>query len=191
MRARLRLRFLCLALVPVVTPIAACSDEPDPLYTAEATVAATRVPCTGIASQLCLQVSEDGGPFERFYDRIEGFEFHWGRETTLRYRVYEVEDPPEDASSRRYELDEVIDVDFDALGPTFELEFPDPAPGSPWFDDAASAGEVRMIDTAVACDEPVCAALLAQAEALVVTFELANDDAVPLRAIAADAPQAR
>lgn len=184
----MRVRILCLALVPVVTPMSACSDEPDPLYTAEATVAATRVPCTGIASQLCMQVSESGGPFERFYGRIEGFEFHWGRETTLRYRVYAVDDPPEDAPSLRYELDAVIDVDFDALGPTFELEFPDPDPGSPWFDGTASAGEVRMIDTSVACDEPVCAALLAQESALVVTFELAADDAVPLRATTVAAP---
>ncbi len=163
---------------------AACSNEPEPLYTAEAVVSATRVPCTGVDSQLCLQVSEDDGPREWFYGGIEGFTFHWGRETRLRYSVYEVVDPPEDAPSRRYVLDEVIDVDFDAVGPTFDLAFPDPAGASPWFGAAAAAGQVTMIDTAVACEAAVCDALLAAPGAFTVTFELNVDDAVPLRAVA-------
>lgn len=178
------------SVVPVVLALSAtsvaCSDQPEPLYAAEAVIAATRVPCTGVDSQLCLQISEDGGPVEWFYGGIEGFTFHWGRETRLRYSVYEVVDPPEDASSRRYVLDEVIDVDFDALGPTFDLAFPDPAGASPWFSAGAAAGQVLMVDTAVACEASLCDALLAAPGAFTVTFELNVDDAVPLRALAVE-----
>lgn len=49
------------------------------------------------------------GPWELFYDQIQGFEFEPGFTYELRVRVSNVDHPPADASSLRYELVEVVD----------------------------------------------------------------------------------
>ncbi|MDR2885157.1 MAG: DUF4377 domain-containing protein [Rikenellaceae bacterium] len=48
------------------------------------------------------------GPWEYFYDGIEGFTYVAGFEYCLRVKVYEVKDPPADGSSLRYVCDKVI-----------------------------------------------------------------------------------
>ncbi len=68
-----------------------------------------KVPCVGAAPQECLQVKyapEDD--WQLFYDQIEGFVWEPGFIYELRVNVYQVENPPADASSLRYELVEEI-----------------------------------------------------------------------------------
>ncbi|MBK9069496.1 MAG: DUF4377 domain-containing protein [Myxococcales bacterium] len=78
-----------------------------------------RVPCVGENLRLCLRASElDGSEYWYFYDYIEGFDYQWGHRYALRVEVTEIENPPQDGSSARYELievisDEVIDERFE------------------------------------------------------------------------------
>jgi len=63
----------------------------------------------GSGPWICLQVSytEDGPP-ELFYDGIDGFTFQEGTSYVIDVKVTEVENPPQDASSVKYTLVEVI-----------------------------------------------------------------------------------
>ncbi|HEX2027454.1 MAG TPA: DUF4377 domain-containing protein [Nitriliruptorales bacterium] len=68
------------------------------------------VDCVGVEPRKCLQVREaPHGDWELFYDEIQGFDFEPGYRYELRVDVQQVEAPPADASSLRYELVEVID----------------------------------------------------------------------------------
>ncbi|GAA5532171.1 META and DUF4377 domain-containing protein [Deinococcus aluminii] len=74
------------------------------------TVAAQRVPCTGVAPMSCLRIQRDGGPWELFYGQIEGFTFQPGVTQVIRVREEDRPAPvPADASSKRYVLVEVVE----------------------------------------------------------------------------------
>lgn len=68
------------------------------------------VDCVGVGPQKCLRVRSDPDDEWRFfYDTIDGFEFTPGTAYELRVVTREIPDPPEDASSQRYELVEVVE----------------------------------------------------------------------------------
>lgn len=79
--------------------------------------------CTGVGPQLCYLATIDGEE-QFFYNEIEGFEYIWGTTYELRVRVEPVANPPADASSLRYILEEVISAE--PVGPdfTFQLSLP-------------------------------------------------------------------
>jgi len=65
--------------------------------------------CSGAAVQPCMLVKEeDDVEWNYFYDGIEGFEYEWGFLYRIEVLVSRVEDPPQDGSSRRYVLKNVI-----------------------------------------------------------------------------------
>ena len=67
------------------------------------------VDCTGVAPQKCMLVKErEEDSWRNFYYRIEGFSYEEGFAYELRVRVLPVENPPADASSLRYVLEEVV-----------------------------------------------------------------------------------
>ena len=91
-------------------------------------VAGQRAPCTGVAPMLCLQVrTSPGAPWQLHYGDIEGFEFqpgapwqlhyfeiegfNWqpGTEYVIRVREFNVPNPPADAPSKRWVLEEVLE----------------------------------------------------------------------------------
>jgi hypothetical protein len=144
-----------------------------------AVIAADRVPCVGVAFQLCLQVSEDGGPFLYFYDGIDGYQHRWGVETRMSYLVSTVDDPPADGSSLSYELDAIETEVTDPVGTSYELPFHEPG-----YFAAAGTGQLDMIGTTVACEPALCAEILAATGEYTVSVELTADPSVPLRAIA-------
>jgi hypothetical protein len=79
-------------------------DEARTLY-----VAHFRVDCVGVAPMKCLQVRETPeAEWRMFYDRIQGFDYEEGYDYELRVRTEEVENPPADASSIRWILEEVV-----------------------------------------------------------------------------------
>ena len=79
-------------------------DETRTLY-----VAHFRVDCVGVAPMKCLQVRETpNAEWRMFYDGIEGFDYEEGYDYELRVRTEEVENPPADASSIRWILEEVV-----------------------------------------------------------------------------------
>lgn len=65
--------------------------------------------CVGVGPMTCLQVRESPDEEWRlFYESIEGFDYVPGYDYELRVRTETVEDPPADASSIRYILEEVV-----------------------------------------------------------------------------------
>jgi hypothetical protein len=74
-------------------------------------------PCYGMSQRLCLIEIDDDG---RFYDSIEGFNFVWGHSYNLSVIVTEIDSPPADAPSIKYELKEVTSVVEDDIGTTYE-----------------------------------------------------------------------
>ena len=72
-------------------------------------VGAEQVDCVGVAPMKCLLVRENAdGEYTYFYDAIEGFQWEAGFEYELLVAVSEVENPPADGSSLRYELIELV-----------------------------------------------------------------------------------
>lgn len=82
-----------------------------------------QLPCTGVGPQLCMLLKEPGSSESQFsfeYEGIRGFEYRWGVTQTVRVRVEEVSDPPQDSSSRIYVLEEVLSTVPAPEGTTFE-----------------------------------------------------------------------
>ena len=79
-------------------------DEVRTLY-----VAHFRVDCVGVAPMKCLQVRDTpDAEWRMFYDQIQGFDYEEGYDYELRVRTEEVNNPPADASSIRWILEEVV-----------------------------------------------------------------------------------
>ena len=73
-------------------------------------VAGQRAPCTGVAPMLCLQVrTQPGAPWQLHYFEIEGFNWQPGTEYVIRVREFAVANPPADAPSKRWVLQEVLE----------------------------------------------------------------------------------
>ncbi|MFK7800519.1 MAG: META domain-containing protein [Anaerolineae bacterium] len=72
-------------------------------------IGAEQVDCVGVAPQKCLLIKEDpNAEYTFFYDSIDGFEWEAGFEYELLVNIIDVENPPADASSLRYELVEIV-----------------------------------------------------------------------------------
>ncbi|MEJ2482033.1 MAG: DUF4377 domain-containing protein [Gemmatimonadota bacterium] len=83
------------------------SESPDTSKTLY--VAHFKVDCVGVGPMECMQIRETpDGDWQMFYDRIEGFDYEEGYEYELKVHTEEVENPPADASSLRWILDEVV-----------------------------------------------------------------------------------
>lgn len=90
-------------------------------------VAAQRVPCFDplIADRQCLHVrtveydsagiKQNHGPWNYFYDYIEGYEHTAGVRNILRVKRYVRQNPPADASSYAYILDMIVETDTKEL----------------------------------------------------------------------------
>ncbi len=177
MTGRMRSPIAALVLGLAVT---ACTDE-----VREVVVAAELTPCYGPFATLCLRAAEPGGAPQFLYQGIGGFTFRWGTETTLRYRVEDVDDPPADGSSVRYVLEDVLDRRELAAGTAFTTRFGPAEADERWF-RADEAGVVDYLGTAVACEAAVCDALVAPqafGSERDVTFAHTGH-LIPLRAIA-------
>ncbi|MGH6781272.1 MAG: DUF4377 domain-containing protein [Sphingomonadaceae bacterium] len=73
-------------------------------------VSAETKPCTGVAPMTCLQIREkESDPWTLHYYGIEGFTPEPGIEYRLRIIEEKVANPPADASSIRWTLDQVIE----------------------------------------------------------------------------------
>lgn len=103
--------------VSSLTVLAQDTGESRTLY-----VGPVRVDCEGVGPQQCLLVKEDPqADYELFYDHIEGFEFEPGYTYELRVTVTEVANPPADASSMQWSLDEVVSQNRALQGNLWEL----------------------------------------------------------------------
>jgi len=68
------------------------------------------VDCVGVGPQKCMQIKDkENQMWKNFYDKIEGFDFQPGFSYKLTVEVTEIENPPADASSKKYKLIEVLE----------------------------------------------------------------------------------
>ena len=65
--------------------------------------------CVGVGPQKCMMIKDSAdSDWLNFYDKIHGFEFEPGFEYKMTVNISDVENPPADASSLRYDLVEII-----------------------------------------------------------------------------------
>jgi len=75
------------------------------------------VDCVGVAPQQCMLVKEDlNSEWEMFYGSIEGFEYQEGTEYKISVTITDIENPPADASSLKYILEQILDPGTDSCG---------------------------------------------------------------------------
>jgi hypothetical protein len=169
----------------LVALTAACAGDPE---IRDGVVAPLRVPCTGEGSSLCISLEDsagDEGP-GLLYGGLSGYSHRWGVEAHVRYHAETIDDPPADGSSRRYVVDEVVAELEGAVGPEFDLAFPDVPPGNGWF-SVGGVDRLDMAGTIVACAPAVCNDILARTDATVaftVRFALVGPNS--LRALRVD-----
>lgn len=88
-------------------------------------VAPTRVECTGVGPQTCLQVRESSdAAWTLLHDPIAGFDYEPGYLYEIRVREQAVENPPADGSSVQRTLVSVLGktpVPLSVVGPTWRL----------------------------------------------------------------------
>lgn len=72
-------------------------------------VASKLTDCVGLTEQKCMLIREsEDSEWEFLYYNIQGFEFEQGYEYELMVQITKVEDPPQDASSLRYDLIDIL-----------------------------------------------------------------------------------
>jgi len=68
------------------------------------------VDCVGVGPQKCMKVREDpSSSWQNFYDSIKGFDYAEGKSYKISVKVNDVKNSPADASSKKYELIEILD----------------------------------------------------------------------------------
>ncbi|NND86325.1 MAG: DUF4377 domain-containing protein [Nitrosopumilus sp.] len=73
-------------------------------------IAPNLVDCVGVGPQKCMQVRYDeNSSWQNFYDSIKGFDFVEEKSYKISVKVTDVKNPPADASSKKYELVEILD----------------------------------------------------------------------------------
>ncbi|GAB4428135.1 MAG: hypothetical protein OHK0015_10770 [Chloroflexi bacterium OHK40] len=122
--------WLAACAAPASQPAAPSAPPPAEAPSETLFIAPELKDCTGVAPMQCMQVARDpAGPWELFYQPIEGFTFEPGFSYELRVRTEQVPNPPADGSSLRYIL--VEEVSKVAMSAT-----PEPAagdlPGTSW-----------------------------------------------------------
>jgi Domain of unknown function (DUF4377) len=80
-----------------------------------------KVPCVGENVRLCYRVKKNDSETQFFYDEIEGFDYDWGFNYTIRVEKVNQSNPVSDASSFTYKLKEVIKKEEALPGQTFDL----------------------------------------------------------------------
>ena len=65
--------------------------------------------CVGVGPQKCMLIRENSdSDWQMFYDKIEGFDYQEGTQYKLEVIITDVENPPADSSSLKYELKKVL-----------------------------------------------------------------------------------
>jgi len=78
--------------------------------------------CFGLALSLCLRSrSSSATDWSLFYETIEGFNYEWGNVYRLKVNVSSVDNPPQDSSSKKYTLVEVLSKEPESTATTFDI----------------------------------------------------------------------
>lgn len=110
-----------LLIISTAWLLSAC-DESSNSRVEELSVLPYKAPCTGLYQQLCFVTGQSETQSELFYNNIVGFQYVWGTSYQLSVRVTERTNLPQDGSSFRYELIEVLNETEITEGSRFEYE---------------------------------------------------------------------
>jgi len=109
---------LIAALIVAALALTACGSNADAIQaTNQSADETTRlwikpelVDCEGVAPQQCMEIATaEDGPYEFFYDSIDGYTHTEGKAAVIDVTIEDVHDAPADASSLRYTLARVIE----------------------------------------------------------------------------------
>jgi heat shock protein HslJ len=98
--------------IPTEVPVEETISVPDETPSSEEKtifIGPHQIECVGVAPQLCYQFKENpDDDWLLFYDQIDGFSWEENFIYELRVTIHQVENPPADGSSQRYELVELV-----------------------------------------------------------------------------------
>ena len=176
-------------LFGALTSLVGCGGE---IETVE--VAAFRVPCVGFNNQMCLLTKADGETEQTLeYDSIEGFDYEWGQNYELITETHPISNPPQDASSVRVELVEIIKAEPVPAGTEFTISITPfqytqgYAPHVQRIDEEDDSRWITMDQEPFTCiTEDICSTLAAALEGendAQLTFEFNEDLAIVLQSV--------
>ena len=94
----------------LLSALGACGSATQDAETTRLWIKADLVDCEGVAPQTCMEVAESvEGPYELFYDTIEGYGHVEGSPAIVDVVIEDVDDPPADGSSLKYTLVEIVE----------------------------------------------------------------------------------
>lgn len=95
--------------------------QPNNYETQRFELLSNKTPCFSLTQELCL-IRASNNTLQNFYNPIKGFDFIWGHSYILTLFVTEIENPPSDGSSMKYELAAIISDTEDDIGTRYEYE---------------------------------------------------------------------
>ncbi len=115
-------RIIVLLLISFL--VASCSDNNSSSESTTETLIllSKKVPCFGVSQRLCNVALNTDGIEELFFDPVNGFGFMWGHSYKLLVNVSNVDDPPEDGSTLKYDLKEINSNIEDSIGTGYRYE---------------------------------------------------------------------
>ena len=111
-----------LVLVILVAILAGCNNDSEGVGDREVFIDHYKSECFGIDLSLCMRSrSSTEEEWSLFYNAIEGFDYEWGYVYKLKVNVSNIENPPADASSKKYTLLEVLSKELEPVTTTFDM----------------------------------------------------------------------
>ena len=111
-------------LLSMTLLITSCKEEE--IEVANIRIDHFKATAVGLGPGLALQVQEDDeigkGDWYNFYSPIEGFVYEWGYVYNLKVSKRSIANPPEDASSIAYSLEEIVSKEAVATNVTFNID---------------------------------------------------------------------
>jgi len=99
-----------------------CSSENSQGKEGSITIGSFQSPCYGVSQQLCMRAKlNNSGDFELFYGYIEGFDYKWGTSYKVRVKITDIDNPPADSSSEKYQLIETSSSLEDQVGTFYDF----------------------------------------------------------------------
>ncbi|PLA74405.1 hypothetical protein CYQ88_05850 [Hydrogenovibrio sp. SC-1] len=106
----------------LVTGLAGCGGNESKNVYSEIYIDHYKSECFGFTLSLCMRKRTSiENEWEPFYNTIEGFDYEWGYNYKLKVLIESIENPPEDAPSKKYTLVEVLSKEQESVTTTFDI----------------------------------------------------------------------
>ena len=103
-------RLLCLWLLGFVGCVSGCNNETEGDEVKTIYINHYKAECGSLALVLCLQSKgEMDDVWSYFYENIDNFEYEWGFTYKIEVELENIENPPEDSSSLKYTLLNILE----------------------------------------------------------------------------------